>query len=67
MAAAAGADEGEVEGEDESSPPAMTPEQIEEFFRNTMERLTSPEEREIIKSKVQGRTLSRNGMKERGQ
>lgn len=66
MAAAAGADEG-GEGEDESSPPAMTPEQIEEFFRNTMERLTSPEEREIIKSKVQGRTLSRNGMKERGQ
>lgn len=38
--------------EDESSPPAMSNEQVEEFFQNTMARLTSPEEREDIKSKV---------------
>ncbi|CAM9583969.1 unnamed protein product [Scytosiphon promiscuus] len=37
---------------DEASPPAMTAEQVEEFFRNTMARLTSSEEREEIKSKV---------------
>ncbi|CBN75032.1 conserved unknown protein [Ectocarpus siliculosus] len=38
--------------EGEASPPLMTPEQVEEFFKSTMARLTSPEEREDIKSKV---------------
>lgn len=33
-------------------PPPMTVEQVEEFFLSTVERLTSPEEREDIKSKV---------------
>lgn len=51
----AGAGAGAVDGDkDEEGPsrPSMTPEQVEEFFRSTMERLTSPEEREDIKSKV---------------
>lgn len=38
---------------DESEPtPVMTPEDVEEFFKTTIARLTSAEEREDIKSKV---------------
>eukprot|EP00903_Cladosiphon_okamuranus_P011645 g10953.t1 len=54
-----GAGAGSIEGdevnakrEEEPSPPLMTPDQVEEFFQNTIARLTSPEEREVIKSKV---------------
>lgn len=49
MPAAAGGKGGD---EGEASPPLMTPEQVEEFFKSTMVRLTSPEEREDIKSKA---------------
>lgn len=44
----------EDDADDEASPGggAMTVEQVEEFFRTTIKRLTSPEEREDIKSKV---------------
>lgn len=40
--------------DDEASPGGgmMTVEQVEEFFRTTIKRLISPEEREDIKSKV---------------
>lgn len=42
-----------VKGEEEGpASPSMTPEQVEEFFQRTIARLTSPEEREVIKSKV---------------
>ena len=48
-----GAGEGDkLKGEEEPSSPSMTPEQVEEFFQRTIARLTSPEEREVIKSKV---------------
>lgn len=45
-------DEVNAKGEEGPSPPSMTPDQVEEFFQNTIARLTSPEEREVIKSKV---------------
>lgn len=40
------------DGVKEGTGPAMSPEQIEEFFLATIERLTSQEEREAIKTKV---------------
>eukprot|EP00752_Nemacystus_decipiens_P010456 g9315.t1 len=48
-----GAGEGDKgKGEEEPPPFSMTPEQVEEFFQRTIARLTAPEEREAIKSKV---------------
>ena len=44
------------EAAEEATASAMSSEQVEEFFRSTIERLASPEEREEIKAKVTAET-----------